>query len=229
MAVTRLAAAVASTSNTNSYAGPSATPSNGELLLAFVKASGTTAVPTMTGGGLTWTLLTSFTLNGDVDTLYIFWATVSNAAATQPTFDCTGDNATGAIIACARVTGLEGQAQPYIRQMKSATGTGANPAVTLDKAVLTGNGVFLIGSNIINSTTQWSHGAFTEMDEAAYNTPPNSLGVFYRLSGETGTTLTLTNAQTAAWGIIAIEFYVAGTGPTEGDPAGMMGVAGVAY
>lgn len=213
MAVTELTAETASTSNTNSYAmGAAGTPANGELLVAAVVASGTVAAGTMTGGGWTWTRLTSFTKNSGADTIYIFTAPATGTTSTTPTFDCTGDNATGCIIACGRLTGLYGQNAPFIRQMKTNTGTSTNPSVTMDMAILTGNGVLAIAANGTNSATQWSMTSYVEMAEAAYNTPPNSLTWQHRLSGETGTTISMTNSNTTAWGMIVIEFWEAAAG-----------------
>jgi hypothetical protein len=71
-------------------------------------------------------------------------------------------------------------------------------------------------NNATNSTTQWTAPtSFTEISEVAYNTPANSLETLSRVSGQTVATLTWTNASVTQWVTAAIEFYVAGTGPTE--------------
>ncbi len=217
MAVSALATSTNSTSNTTSYAGTAGTPSSGDLLIACVIASGTVDVGTMTGTW-TWNKLTSFTKNSGADTMYIFWAYASAATSTTPTFGCAGDAATGACISVFRLTGLEGQTQPYIRQFKTATGTTTHPSVTMDNAILTGNGVIGFASNGTSSATQWTAPtSWSELHENNYSTPANSIETCYRLSGETGTTITWTNANTTAWGVIVIEFYVAGTGPVPDD------------
>lgn len=207
MTITSLAGMSTSTSNTNSYAGTAGTPAAGDLLICCVLASDTTATGSMTGSW-TWTKLTSFTKNAGVDTIYIFYAYADAATSTTPTFDCTGDNATGAMIHCWRVTGAEGRTQPSVRQLKTATGTSANPAVTLDRAVLTGNGIISFAANGTNSSTQWTNpSGWTTDIENTYNTPPNGLGSSKRDSGETGTTITWTNANTTAWGVIVLELW----------------------
>jgi len=219
---TRLAAAVASSSNTTSYAGPVGTPAVGDLLLCVVAATGTTAAGTMSGGSLTWTQLTRFSYNSGADTMYVFWAVATAAVSITPTFDCTGDAATGAIIACARFTGLEGQNQLYVRQTATATGSTANPSIAFPVACNTNNAVILIGANGTNSATQWSPGtSYTEMDEATYTTPAASLAWHDRMSGETGNGKLMTNANTTPWGMIGIELYAAGQGPSTADAQGM--------
>lgn len=206
VAFTQLAAGSADTSNTNSYAGNAGTPASGDLLICFVSAATTVAAGTLTGGGFTWRRLTSFTKNAGADTIYVFWTIATSATSTTPTFDCTGDNAAGCIIYCLRVTGDSANLRPYFRQIATATGSSANPAVTMNFAILTGSGVCGFCSNGTNSSTQFTQpSGWAENSEVAYNTPPNSGQTSSRTSGETGSTITWTNANTTAWGAIVIE------------------------
>jgi hypothetical protein len=224
IAFTQLAAMSTSTSNTNSYAGTAGTPAANDLLICGVLASDTVVAPTMTGTW-TWRLLTSFTFN-TVDSIHLFWAVATAGSSTTPTFDCAGDNATGALIYCVRVTGAEGQIQPYVRQIATNTGSTANPSVTFAKAVLAGNGVFSFAANNTNSSTQWTNPASWSTDvENTFNTPPHGLAFSGRSSGETGTVITWTNANTSVWGVIAVELYVSGSGPIESDN-GLVGFYG---
>lgn len=72
--------------------------------------------------------------------------------------------------------------------------------------------------NSTNSSTQWTAPtSWTEAHEVAYNTPASSLETCYRVSGHTSTTVQWTNANTTSWGIIVMELYNAGTGPTHTD------------
>jgi hypothetical protein len=206
--ITQLAAISGSTSNTNSYAGTAGTPAAGDLLLAFVVASDTTAVATMTGAW-TWKLFTSFTYNAGVDTIYVFYSYATAATSTTPTFDCTGDNATGACIYCLRFTGSYGVKVPVIRQKATNTGNTANPSVTMPYAVLTTNAVIGIASNLTNSAAQWTQpSGWTENAEVSYNTPPHSFHISSRTSGETGTTISWTNANTTNWGVMVLELVI---------------------
>lgn len=215
LAFTALSTALASTSNASSYAGNAGTPAAGDLLICFVLCSGQSVSGTL-AGTFTWNLLYSFTKNSAADIIDVFWAYAATATSTTPTYTVGGPgNGSGAIISAMRVTGAEGQVQPYIRQFNTATGTGANPALAMDTAILTGNGVLGFATNGTNSATQWTAPtSFTEVSEVAYNSPANSGETVSVASGVTASTLTWTNANTTAWGVTAIEFYVAGTGPS---------------
>lgn len=218
LAFTALAAATASTTNTASYAGTAGTPVAGDLLICFVMASGNTS-GTMSGTW-TWRLLTSFTKNTGADTIYIFWAYAATATSTTPTFASGSGNATGCIISCVRVTGGEGVQQPYLRQISPPTTSAiANPSVVFNAAPLTGNGILAFATNGVNSSTQWTAPtSWTEISEVTYATPANSGQTCFRASGETSATLTWTNANTGSpSGLIALEFYNAGTGPVNDD------------
>lgn len=220
LSITQLAAGSANTTNNAaSHTGTAGTPASGDLLLAVVLVTGNTTVGSMSGTW-TWRFLTSFTKNSGADTVYIFYAAATAATSTTPVYTISS-NSTGSAMHVLRLTGLEGQAQPYIRQMKTATGTAANPSVVLDAAPLTGNGLVGIATNTTNSSTQWTIPTSwtSELAELTYATPATSLQTCYRASGATTTTVTWTNANTTAWAVMVIEFYVAGTGPTECDPS----------
>jgi len=220
-AVAALAAASANTTNNAAnHTGTAGTPASGDLLLAAIQVSGNTAVGTMSGTW-SWKFLTSFPKNGGADTVFIFYAAATAATSTTPVYAISG-NSTGSAMSVLRITGGDGTTQPYLRQFKTAIGTTANPAVTMDTAILTGNGVVGIASNTTNSAVQWTQPASWsgEIHEVTYATPAASLQTCYRISGETGTTITWTNANVTAWGIIVMEFYIAGTGITEDGSGG---------
>lgn len=209
MSCTQLAAGSANTNNNQTtHAGNSGSPAAGDLLIAIVQVSGNTVAGSMSGTWR-WTFLTSFTKNSGADTVYIYWAYASAATLTAPVYNISG-NSTGSAMIVLRLTGLEGQQVPSVRQMVSAVASTANPAVTLNYAVNTNNGVIGIATNTTNSSTQWTMptGWTAEVTELAYNTPGTSLQVCYRTSGETGRTITWTNANTTAWGVMVIEFWV---------------------
>jgi len=216
LAFTQLAAANANTTNqSTAYAGNAGTPVAGDILICYVLCSGNSTVGTLSGGGWTWTLLTSFTKTAGADIISIWYALASAATSTTPSY-LPSAAATGCIISCVRVTGQEGTNVPYIRQTATGTGTGANPTAVFGAAPLTGNGILAFATNATNSTAQWTAPtSFTEISEVAYNTPANSLETVQRATGQTAATLTWTNANTTAWVTYAIEFYVAGTGPTS--------------
>lgn len=222
-------AQVASTSNTTSYSLVAFTPSANAILTVFVFASDTTAVATMTGGGFSWTLETSVLYN-TVNTAYLFWAkTGSSPGSTTVTFDCTGDTASGAIIAISEWTGADVSTPNPIKQFKTAATTAANPTATFDANMTTTNGYAggvglpLSGANVCAQPTLW-----TEIADTGYGTPTAAACVAHRALGETGATVTFT-ASSAAYGIIIAEVYESGAGPggPAGPPTGSLALMGV--
>ena len=215
LSFTQSGVSVTNTANqATAYAGTTATPAAGDLLICAVLCTGNTVVGTLSGQW-TWTLLTSFTTGAGANIFSIWWAYAATATSTTPSY-LPNAAATGCIIHCTRITGAEGQQQPYIRQVATNTASTANPTVVFGSAPLAGNGILTWGTNLTNLATQWSGPtSFTEVAELAMNTPTTSLQIAGRASGQTTATLTWTNANVTAWTTYAIEFYVAGTGPTE--------------
>lgn len=205
VAFTSSGAGVASSTNTTSYAGNTATPAAGDLLLCFVSASDTSATATMTGTW-TWKLLKSLAIASD--TLYVFYAFADSATSTTPTFDCTGDTATGAIVYWLRVTGNYGQQVPVIRQFKTATGSGTSPSVTLDYAPLTENGCIGAYLKKTISGTGSSPTSWTTASSLTYSTPNTRQVVSYRASGETSASISWTQTNAGNWGAIVLEIWV---------------------
>lgn len=215
---TQLANATNDTSNATSYAGTAGTPAAGDLLLCFVSVTGSVlAAPTMTGTW-TWTLARGGTFSGVGQ--YLFWAAATAATSTTPTFDCTGDAGTGCFIQCLRVTGGEGVTTPAIRQTGFASSAGsANPAIVFAAAPLAINGVCGVATEASNTAGQWTAPTgWTEHSDVVISSPSASFTVASRASGETLSTITWTNAQTAAWGGSLVEIWV----PHARSPGGGM-------
>lgn len=209
---TELAAISTSTLNAESYlAATSGNPAAGDLLISFVAANATPAAGGMTGTW-TWNLIRQFTHNGGVDSMYVFYAYASAATATQPTFTCTGDAASSCEIYTFRVTGSSGIATADIRQWATATGTAANPVVTMPKAILTTSGCLsMVASNGTAPTIYTAPTNWTGKVEAGTGTGPrHSTALASRVSGETGTTVTWTRAGTDPWGLIVLELNILG-------------------
>jgi len=229
LAFTALAAASANTSNNAAnHTGTAGTPAAGDLLIACVSVTGNTAVGSMSGAW-TWYFLTSFTKNAGADTIFIFYAAATAATSTTPVYTISG-NSTGSAMHVVRVTGGDSTTNPLLRQFKTATGSSANPAVTMDAAILTGNGCLGFATNTTNSAAQWTApGSWGEIasSEVSFTNPAHSQETASRASGETGSTITWTNANTTAWGIIVMEFYVSGTGISMVDPVGSAGMFGI--
>lgn len=212
LAFTQLSAASASTSNTATYAGNAGTPVAGDMLICFVTASGNNS-GSLTGT-FTWNLLTS--LARGTDTIYVFWAYAATATSTTPTFNSSSGNATGSIISAVRIAGGTGTGTLHLRQFKISLTSNANPAIAMDNAILTGNGVLVYASNVLSSTTQWTAPTgFTQISQVGYSTPTNSGQTAFATSGITASTLTWTNANAGASVLVALEFYNDGAGPVN--------------
>lgn len=215
--ITEPTAELLSTSNATSYqVGAAFTPSANATLVVLVAATDTTATGTVSGGGLTWTKKDSLNYS-TTDTLYLFWAnTGASPASCQPTFDCTGDAASGAVVAVLEYTGSDVVTADPIRQVaKNTASSTANPTCTFPANLDTNNGyAYIIGSArttpAITPPASW-----TETVDGGYSTPAAGAEVAYRAGGETGTTLT-TTATSHTWGMLAFEVYVSGAGPSSG-------------
>jgi hypothetical protein len=199
---------LASTSNATSYAMDAFKPVPHSTLVCFVFATGTVAAaPTMTGGGLTWTRLTPNQLYNAVDTAYAFWARAGpNPASCTPTFDCTGDGATGVNMMLWSVEGADPVTS--IVQSKQAAATGANPTLTFAAAMKAVNAYvsgFACQTNPPNGTAPAN---WTRNVNIGYNTPTSGACGASRVNGESGTTVTWTQAS-SNYAIWAVEIAVA--------------------
>jgi hypothetical protein len=211
-------AELASSTNATSYALEAFTPAAEAVLVVLVFATGTVAAGTMSGGSLTWTRATSVAYNSGVDTAYVFWATTgASPGSTTITFHCTGDTATGCVLMAFQFTHADVSTPTPIRQVKTGTGSGANPAVTFDSALLPANGYcagFGIPRNPPASTTPFE---WTEVADTGYSTPTAGATGAFRVRHESGATITFTSAS-GAWGMVAVEVWGAGQGPIVGQP-----------
>lgn len=202
--------------NQATHTGTAGTPASGDLLFAVIVVSDNTAVGSMSGT-FTWIFLESYL--HQQDTIYIFYANATSATSTTPVYTISGTS-TGSAMYVVRISGAEGQTQPYIRQSATNNASTTNPSVGMTAAILTGNGCLGIAKNNTNSSVQWTApSGWSEMTEQSYATPSISLEVASIASGETGSSIAWTNSNSTPWKLIVYEFYVAGTGPTECNPS----------
>ena len=220
---------VASTANqSTAYTGTSAAVVAGEILIGFVTAATNGGTGTMSGGGFTWTVLSSQTKLSNADAVLVFWAQATSSTSFAPSFTPAAGGAQGCMMTVIRVAGGTGDASvPGLQQtIVTNTASTANPTVTFGTATLTTSGILLLAANGTNSTAQFTAPTgFTELSETAFNTPTNGAQVSTRTSGGTLTTYTWTNANTTSWRTFGLEF-------TEGiatafDPMGQMGFFGL--
>lgn len=206
LALSEPTAEILSTTNAATYAMAAFTPTADALLVVMVFASGTAAAGTMTGGGLTWNLITSTAYNS-TSTAYLFAAKVSaSPVSTAVTFACTGDNATGVCMGVVQITGT----YVGVKQFTSNATTAANPTLTFSTALSTGN-AYVAGFGVPRSppsSTPPGGGAWSEIFDGGYSTPTSGGTMAYRNGGETGTTVTFTSAS-GAYGALGVEVWEA--------------------
>lgn len=214
--VTSPTAGVANTANATSYALGAFTPSANSLLVVVVYATGTVGTATtMTGGSLTWALESTHILGASE--FVIFWARVGGSpASTIPTWDCTGDAATGSILTIFQFTGYDAVTANPIRQkfVSTSATTSTNATITFASALNTGNGYMAQWVNSLGSNVSAPPSGWTEADDISYLTPNTNAANAFRAGGETTAgPFTFTNISTG-WVIMGLEIYESGAGPS---------------
>jgi hypothetical protein len=216
------AAEIASTTNAQTYNFPSVTLSGNAVvvILAFVKVTTATgAINNVSGDALTWTKATNFAWpTGDNShQAYIFWAkTPASPAASVYQIDVTtGTNATGCGAVMFQFTGADLVTANPIKQIAandSGTGGGTNANGTFGAALGTNNGYAAGWMGALGSNSSAPPGSWTEIADAGFTGPTSNVSGAFRAGGETGTSVTFTNASTL-WAFTAVEVYVEGAGP----------------
>ena len=218
IAISEAVAEIVSTSNATTYDFGSFTPTANSLLVCVAVVSATVAagsMSTVSGTTLTWNQETTF--DGGGDRFYLYWAKVgSSVSASVYRINVTGDAGTGCFGYMLTFTGYDSKRANPIRQFAANSGLGtANANVTFSDAMNTNNGYAALWSgglsssnpaNVSTPPTSW-----TEIGDNGYGSPTRNASCAFRAGGETGTTITFTNA-TASWGCVGFEVY-ADTGP----------------
>lgn len=200
----------ASTSNAGSYACGSFTPAVGDLLVVGVIASGTVAAGALTSSaGYTFAKIATAVKAASADTLYLFVANqlVSAAAAQTVTFDCSGDNATGAVVSVVAVAGMARTGANAVRQfgVQNNGAAAATPTVALAAAALTGNVMLGQMGNATSPATVTPPSGWTERNDTGYSTPTTGSEYATRDSGFTGSSVAWGSTSATAFGAIAAE------------------------
>ena len=212
----------ASTTDGTSFASDAFTPAAGDVLVAFVTATGTVAAGSMTDSqNLGWDKITSALKASSADTLYLFVSrgTTANSSMTV-TFDCTGDSATGAVIQVASVSGMSRVGAVAVRQSQvvsnHASGT---PAPAFASSALTGNPTLGLIGNATNPATMTAPTNWSEANDTGFATPTTGAEYVFRNSGFTGTTITWGSSSASAYGAIIVELDTTSTPSAPAVPA----------
>lgn len=211
IAITTPIATLVDNSDASSYAMASFTPTANAILAVLVSATNTVAAGTMTGGSLTWTRRASVTFNGGISNFYLFTApTGASPGATVPTFDCTGDAATGCMMDLIELTGLNNSSP--VRQFKTGNGSSSSPTVTMDSALQADKAYFSGFACTRNPAGGAAPTSWTPTANTGHTSPTTGYSGAYRNGSETGTTVTFTAGASTNWGMIAVEFALPVTG-----------------
>lgn len=220
-----------SNADASSYTHSSSyTPAANSIQVIFVTATACTLASPTISGGSGWstapTLITSATFNSGVSTLYCF---VGRAGASPGsftcTFDCTGDAATGCMMAFVAFTGAASSSYTVQTKVKNST-TGTNPSITFDANLNTNNGYAFACANPANPAGITETGSWTESVDTGHTSPTTGLFVQHRAGGESGATVTTTRAGSINHGIIGIEIAVESSS-SPGSSTGSSTAAGV--
>lgn len=182
------------------------TPAANDVIVGFISATGTTlASPTLTSLSETWTLQTSATFNSGVNTIYCFTTAITGTPTlTTPVFNCTGDSATGCIMAFLTFTGADTSSPVVQTKIKNST-TGSNPSIIFDASLNTNNGYAFASANTANPYTMTSAPTgWSIFNDTGHGSPTAGFWDGYRAGGESGTTITATRGS-INHGIIGIE------------------------
>lgn len=210
IAITKASSQIGATANVAAYSmTPVFLPASSSLLVLAAHASGTVVGSAGGAGNLTWTQIVAVNPQGAGSSLRVWDGDVaSTPTSVALTVNYTGDNATGCTAAMVQITGQEVGAAP--RQTVSVASIGANPTITFDPAVLSGNAV------VVAVAMQGAIGPFVvpagwTTIASSYGTPTTGLVVAYN-NAFAGTTFVFSTALTAlAYG--AAEYWYAGGMP----------------
>lgn len=201
ISISKPVAAISTTTDATSFSTSSFTPSaNAVLTVALRMPNALFATHTVSGGGLTWTKMNINPSGASCND--VWWAVTGGSPSSMTiTIATNGVSATACLATILEFTGAD-VASP-IRQSKGVSGSGANPSITLDNALLTNNGYAgTVGTGQTNVITE--PGSWTEADELNVSTPTTRLESAYRATGETGSTITWTMTNTS-WVVMAFE------------------------
>jgi len=205
------------TANGTSYTSGAFTPAASNYLLVFVHASDTTVDGTLTDSqSLGWTKLSGIVSNTNNRFVVFKSNTTAAASSMTVTWDCTGDAATGALLAVMRVSASDGN----IRQIANNAGAAdSTPSVVFSSSCLTSSAVVFATANLSNPHGNTVPSGFTARNGAAYNTPTTGVATSTSNSGFTSNTITAGGLSGTDWTVIGVEVYNAGVTTQTLTPA----------
>lgn len=213
--------AVAESSTTTdgpSFATASFTPATDDLLVIAVHAGGTALGGTLASsvGGQTYTQAYTRTIGLGTFSLFIADQLATNVSQTA-TFDCTGDDFTGIIIAPFRVSGMTNVGSAALLQSAArSVGGGGSIFATFGAAPLTSNPIILAACCNDNTPGLTEPTGFSVASQPVLSTPQHCLCTCFVDSGITATAPTWTG--TFGGSSQALGFELDSSVPGAGHP-----------
>lgn len=202
------------------------TPTEADLLVAFVGRATTDTAPTMSDSQSgAWTLVDVFRSQAATGGLRCY---VRNTpvTATSMTVTMTGAGDAGGGLAVLSVTGtnLYGSAAVRSTGGQADQAAGGTPAPVLSATPLASSAILIGLMNNTNGTAnQTVRTGYTEHYDQGFNTPTTGIAVQSRNSGETSATLTFGGTTPSIFATIGIE-VLTGLGAHPGSTVGNFAV-----
>ena len=185
----------------------------------MVAASGTVQRPAVvftssqTGAASSFSLVTSALWGASGNSLYCFiqnapYFASSATHSSWVTYDCTGDNATGAIINVARLTGMSKWGLDAVRQsaVSSNNAASSRPIVTLSSQSFTTSAILgIVGANSTFSAGFLCPGGFSSLANTVYISP-STAAFFCGNVGSNSTVFGWSTSTSSLNGAMIVEF-----------------------
>lgn len=181
----------------------------GDLLVALVANTGSTAVPVLSdnqGGVWEQVLFKLFDNNNSGIGVWVRTKPVAVGASTIVTM--TPGATTGGGLDVIAISGVLRAGMAAIRSLGFSTAISGTPAPVLSKTPLIENMIIGVVSNGTNPATIAPRAGFTERQNLGYQTPASGLETMTRNSGETTATQTWGGPANSPFGAVVVEIDV---------------------
>lgn len=207
LAVTFPITSVKDTSNIEVYTTASFTPTANALMIVFSYVVASVLEISLSGGGYEWNVLHKVVPGMGGDTMGLWW-TIASASPSAMTIsaDVTGDAGTGGIIQLSQWTGFN-TTTPIQQAALVKSNISANPTITFDSFINTGNGAIIMFANNTSPFAATQPAGWIEDEDSGFSSPATGLYVAHILSGETGRAIATTaiSSSNKGFGVEIIE------------------------
>ena len=211
MAVSEVAELATTTDVTTTVALGTFTPSASSILVAYCRFAGSdlSTVGTLSDSEGAWTEIRHEF--GDTNKAwYLFYRKVdATPVSITPTFDNGGDTLSNAeALIYQFVPDVVVAGNPIRQTVYSAWASSTNPSIVFASALQTANGYIMVSANGVNPYAMDSPpSSWTQTCDTGITEGNSGLWGAFRAGGETGTTITATNATSTFWQAYGVEVY----------------------